>query len=180
MIKYDKRENNAVLQWSYLTFKNFQKVPPLSFTKSELASLYQSAVAKGETLKLGTGDDSYIHAAVHELDEGSSINTHEETPTASTSEDSGYYYYYYPIKSFIDQLTSQTGSVRIFNDNLSFFCLFHQHIFFCNETWSFKICPFWKGIGIFRKNAETFNKICVDILKYTSPKQVPKMKKMRS
>lgn len=92
----------------------FQKVPPLTLTKSELASLYQSAVAKGETLKLGTGDDSYIHAAVHELEDGSPNSSHNGETPSSTSEDSGYYYYYYPIKSFIDELTSQVGTVIIF------------------------------------------------------------------
>lgn len=98
---------------------SFQKVPPLALTKSDLAALYETAISKGETLKLGAGEDSYINAAVHELDDDSHIGHTEEAPSSSNS---GYYYYYYPIKSFIDELTSQTGPVSINN---------------VNEKWSF-------------------------------------------
>lgn len=87
-----------------------QKVPPLSLTKSELAAIYESAVSKGETVKLGTGADSYIHAAVHEIDEGTS--DHHNGDALPSSSGSGYYYYYYPIKSFIGELTSTAESVR--------------------------------------------------------------------
>lgn len=94
-----------------------QNVPPLSLTKGELAALYESAVAKGETIKLDTGDNTYVHAAVHELDESPSF-IHEqkvshpaENAADSGGGDDGYYYYYYPVKSFLDEMTSQASSV---------------------------------------------------------------------
>ncbi|KAJ8923506.1 hypothetical protein NQ315_010084 [Exocentrus adspersus] len=90
-------------------------VPPISLTKGELAALYEAAVAKGETLKLDTGDDSYIHAAVHELDSeshkepGYHLSEHS-AHSPDSSDPMGYYYYYYPIKSFLDELSSQPSS----------------------------------------------------------------------
>jgi hypothetical protein len=95
-----------------------KSVPPLSLTKGELAALYEAAVSKGETVKLNAGDNSYIHAAVHELDESPSYVHEHETPHSSGSSSSssdddgtGYYYYYYPVKSFLDEMTSQSSSV---------------------------------------------------------------------
>ncbi|CAH1378332.1 uncharacterized protein [Tenebrio molitor] len=94
-----------------------KSVPPLSLTKGELAALYEAAVSKGETVKLNAGDNSYIHAAVHELDESPSYVHEHETPHSSGSSSSssdddgtGYYYYYYPVKSFLDEMTSQSSS----------------------------------------------------------------------
>ena len=96
--------------------QNNKSVPPLSLTKGELAALYEAAVSKGDTVKLDAGDNTYIHAAVHELDESpaASYNHEHKTPPSSTSSGddvSGYYYYYYPVKSFLDEMTSQSSSV---------------------------------------------------------------------
>lgn len=78
----------------------------MSLTKGELLSLYENAIAKGDTLKLDAGDNTFVNAAVHELDE------HEDHLPLKEPKKDGYYYYYYPIKSFIDEMTSQTsGSV---------------------------------------------------------------------
>ncbi|XP_050314027.1 uncharacterized protein LOC126748692 isoform X2 [Anthonomus grandis grandis] len=89
-------------------------VPPLSLTKGELAALYEQAVSKGESLKLDTGDSEYVHAVVHHLDEDKPADSHvtfpkehEVTEHEAPSEDAGYYYYYYPLKSFMDEFTSQ-------------------------------------------------------------------------
>nr|XP_023023885.1 uncharacterized protein LOC111512029 [Leptinotarsa decemlineata] len=91
------------------------EVPPLSLTKGELAALYESAISKGETLQLDGGDDTLIHTAVHELDgsESSPFHSHNSVQDSDISKNedaSGYYYYYYPIKSFIDEMTSQASS----------------------------------------------------------------------
>lgn len=102
-----------------------KNVPPLSLTKGELAALYESAVAKGETIKLDTGDNSYVHAAVHELDESPNFIHEQKVPHSSEDVgdtgggDDGYYYYYYPVKSFLDEMTSQATSVS--NKNKIFF-----------------------------------------------------------
>lgn len=81
------------------------QVPPLSLTKGELAALYENAVSKGDTIKLNAGDNSFVHAAVAELD-GTESNSN--SGSSGNSDDSGgYYYYYYPIKSFIDELSSK-------------------------------------------------------------------------
>lgn len=125
-------------------------VPPLALTKGELAAMYEQAVAKGETLKLDTGNHEYVHALVHHLDDsgspekpmnedyaptgshdypsqdhdthdyGHDHDYHHDTPhPESTKEDGGFYYYYYPIKSFLDEISSQPTeedhSVRIIN-----------------------------------------------------------------
>lgn len=112
----------------------------MGLTKVELAALYQSAVAKGETLKLDTGDESYIHAAVHEIDESgghhfdpqpNEYETHQsfegpEHVSATTEEgddSDGYYYYYYPLKAFIDELSSQPSSV-----SRESMCYVHLHL----------------------------------------------------
>ncbi|KAJ8982813.1 hypothetical protein NQ317_010434 [Molorchus minor] len=52
------------------------EVPPISLTKGELAALYEAAITKGETLKLDTGDNTYINAAVHELDTSENQESH--------------------------------------------------------------------------------------------------------
>lgn len=75
-----------------------------------MAALYEKAVAKGEVVKLATGDNEYIQAAVHEIEE-TTPNTQDAD--ASTSSENGYYYYYYSLKSFLDELTSPTGTVNI-------------------------------------------------------------------
>ncbi|XP_063928105.1 uncharacterized protein LOC135141186 isoform X2 [Zophobas morio] len=98
--------------------QNNKSVPPLSLTKGELAALYEAAVSKGDTVKLDAGDNTYIHAAVHELDESpaASYNHEHKTPPSSTSSGddvSGYYYYYYPVKSFLDEMTSQSSSHNV-------------------------------------------------------------------
>ncbi|KAG5874260.1 hypothetical protein JTB14_028070 [Gonioctena quinquepunctata] len=80
------------------------EAPPLTLTKGELAALYESAIAKGETLHLDGGDNTFIHTAIHEIGG-------DNAPLVTKNEDtSGYYYYYYPIKSFIDEMTSQASS----------------------------------------------------------------------
>lgn len=94
-----------------------KNVPPLSLTKGELAALYEAAVSKGETVKLNTGDNSYIHAAVHEMSDSPSYVSENKAPEGSESngeggEDAGYYYYYYPVKSFLDDMATQSTSVR--------------------------------------------------------------------
>ncbi|XP_019868879.2 uncharacterized protein LOC109597556 isoform X2 [Aethina tumida] len=88
------------------------QVPPLSLTKGELAALYENAVSKGDTIKLNAGDNSFVHAAVAELD-GTESNSN--SGSSGNSDDSGgYYYYYYPIKSFIDELSSkQSHNINI-------------------------------------------------------------------
>lgn len=84
-------------------------VPPLSLTKGELAELYEKAVNKGKLVKIENGNGPHIHAAVHEIEEAAT----EWDGDAETAEshkgdgDDGYYYYYYPLKSFIDEMTSQ-------------------------------------------------------------------------
>lgn len=92
-----------------------QNVPPLTLTKGELAALYEAAVAKGETVKINSGGNSYIQAAVHELDDThDSFTDQHEAATAGSGDSgdtSGYYYYYYPIKSFLDEISSQPSSV---------------------------------------------------------------------
>ncbi|KAH1029970.1 uncharacterized protein LOC109540942 isoform X1 [Dendroctonus ponderosae] len=116
-------------------------VPPLALTKGELAAMYDQAVAKGETLKLDTGNHDYVHALVHHLDDDGSPEkpmnedytspgshdypsqdhdahdyghdtthhdyNHDTPHPESTKEDGGFYYYYYPIKSFLDEISSQ-------------------------------------------------------------------------
>ncbi|XP_045482483.1 uncharacterized protein LOC123686417 isoform X2 [Harmonia axyridis] len=82
-------------------------VPELSLTKGELASLYQEAVSKGHTVQLETGEDTYVNAAIHEV-EDSEQNRHPSGDVEdSHADETGYYYYYYPIKSFLDEITSQ-------------------------------------------------------------------------
>lgn len=78
-------------------------VPPLSLTKGELAELYENAVSKGKLVKIEHGDGPHIHAAVHEIQDAPEWGKDAEP---SESED-GYYYYYYPLKSFIDEMSSQ-------------------------------------------------------------------------
>lgn len=87
-------------------------VPPLSITKGELAALYEAAVSKGKTVKINHGEGPHIHAAVHELEDHPSwTHEHEEDVEEPHHDDgSGYYYYYYPLKSFIDELSSQPSS----------------------------------------------------------------------
>ncbi|CAH0562388.1 unnamed protein product [Brassicogethes aeneus] len=90
-------------------------VPPLTLTKGELAALYENAVHKGETIKLNAGDNSYVHAAVAELDGSESkIHSHED----HSDDTDGYYYYYYPIKSFLDEMSSQPAHGH--NDKIHF------------------------------------------------------------
>ncbi|XP_050519460.1 uncharacterized protein LOC114324994 isoform X2 [Diabrotica virgifera virgifera] len=91
-------------------------VPTLGLTKGELAALYENAIAKGETLKLDTGENSYIHAAVHELDGNDAYPPHHDEvnhvdhlPAEDSKNEDGYYYYYYPIKSFIDHISGSTS-----------------------------------------------------------------------
>lgn len=76
-------------------------------------------MAKGETLQLDTGDNSHIHAAVHELDSSETHKSHsyhspeEHVESPDGNDPAGYYYYYYPIKSFLDEMSSQPSSVSI-------------------------------------------------------------------
>ncbi|XP_044765868.1 uncharacterized protein LOC123322089 [Coccinella septempunctata] len=79
-------------------------VPELSLTRGELASLYEEAVSKGHTVQLETGaDSSYVNAAIHEITDVKATNDEE----SQHADETGYYYYYYPIKSFLDEITSQ-------------------------------------------------------------------------
>lgn len=83
-------------------------VPPLSLTKGELAELYENAVNKGKLVKIEHGEGPHIHAAVHEIEDPPQWGADAETSESHKSEgDDGYYYYYYPLKSFIDEMTSQ-------------------------------------------------------------------------
>ncbi|CAH1129046.1 unnamed protein product [Ceutorhynchus assimilis] len=98
--------------------RNYQyaeSVPPLSLTKGELTDLYQQAVAKGETIKLDTGEHEYVNAVVHHLDNEPSPHEDLSPHEAGPSEDAGYYYYYYPIKSFLDEITSQPSEEHSHN-----------------------------------------------------------------
>lgn len=81
-------------------------VPPLSLTKGELAELYEDAVNKGKLVKIEHGEGPHIHAAVHEIEDPPTWDT-EPSESHKTENDDGYYYYYYPLKSFIDEMTSQ-------------------------------------------------------------------------
>lgn len=93
-------------------------VPPLTLTKGELVALYEQAASKGETIKLDTGNNEYLSAVVHHMDDDTPsdhvYNSHPKDEKHGPSEDDGYYYYYYPIKSFLDEITSEptgyTGS----------------------------------------------------------------------
>lgn len=120
-------------------------VPPLSLTKGELAELYEKAVNKGKLVKIEHGDGPHIHAAVHELDEPPSEwgddSEQSESNNKGETED-GYYYYYYPLKSFIDEMTSQPhmdvgiqnkSSLRRFK-NISYFQHPHHHYFQSKTT----------------------------------------------
>lgn len=83
-------------------------IPPLSLTKGELAALYEKAVSKGKLVKIENGNGPHIHAAVHEIEEPAEWDEGSETSESHKTEgDNGYYYYYYPLKSFIDEMTSQ-------------------------------------------------------------------------
>ncbi|XP_060537067.1 uncharacterized protein LOC132708636 isoform X1 [Cylas formicarius] len=82
------------------------EVPPLTLTKGELTSLYETAMANGHSVKLDTGENGYIHAAVHHLDEAGHETQHVPYGTDDHDDSAGYYYYYYPIKSFLDKFTS--------------------------------------------------------------------------
>lgn len=84
-----------------------QPVPTLGLTKGELTELYESAINRGKTIKLDTGDGDLVHAAVHEID-----SVHEPSDHHATADDSsGYYYYYYPLKSFMDEMYSSSNDV---------------------------------------------------------------------
>lgn len=94
-------------------------LPPLSLTKGELAAFYESAVSNGDTVKLNTGNNTYVHAAVHELDQSGGQYFDEKVGGGFSLADNsvhdaddlnGYYYYYYPIKNFIDELSRQPAS----------------------------------------------------------------------
>lgn len=114
--------------------------PPLSLTKGELAALYEAAIAKGETIKLDTGDNSYVNAAIHELDgaETQDINSKKHNYNTETSssisgnegDSSGYYYYYYPIKSFLDEMISQSHQVMLINYKYLHAIMYSQHKLF--------------------------------------------------
>ncbi|XP_072401911.1 uncharacterized protein [Diabrotica undecimpunctata] len=100
-------------------------VPTLGLTKGELAALYENAIAKGETLKLDTGENTYIHAAVHELDGNDAYPPHHEEldhvdhlPAEESKNEDGYYYYYYPIKSFIDHMSGSTVTIKKERDKM--------------------------------------------------------------
>ncbi|KAL1493163.1 hypothetical protein ABEB36_011273 [Hypothenemus hampei] len=84
-----------------------EAVPPLALTKGELSAMYEQAISKGETIKLSTGDNEYVNALVHHIDDEPSEKHQGEPQHEHQNEDSGYYYYYYPIKSFIDDISSQ-------------------------------------------------------------------------
>lgn len=94
-------------------------VPPLSLTKGELAELYEKAVNKGKLVKIENGNGPHIHAAVHEIEEPAEWNDDSEPSESHKPEgEDGYYYYYYPLKSFIDEMTSQPYTeVSIPNNN---------------------------------------------------------------
>lgn len=81
-------------------------VPPLSLTKGELAELYENAVNNGKMVKIEHGGGPHIHAAVHEIDDTPTWDA-EPSESHKTENEDGYYYYYYPLKSFIDEMTSQ-------------------------------------------------------------------------
>lgn len=83
-------------------------VPPLSLTKGELADLYQNAVGNGKIVKIDHGDGPPIQAAVHEIEEPLEWDGNAEISESNKpGGEDGYYYYYYPLKSFIDEMTSQ-------------------------------------------------------------------------
>lgn len=90
-------------------------VPPLSLTKGELAALYESAVSKGHTVNIDHGDGPPIHAAVHELEDHSSWedgdhSAHPDGHEKPEEDATGYYYYYYPLKSFMNEMASQSSA----------------------------------------------------------------------
>ncbi|KAF5296886.1 hypothetical protein FQR65_LT10152 [Abscondita terminalis] len=75
-----------------------EKVPMLSLTKGELATLYESAVANQQYVKSEDPNYPYSNTVVHEIDEDLS-KPHADH---GAEESGGYYYYYYPLNSFMD------------------------------------------------------------------------------
>lgn len=103
--------------------QHVEDVPPLTLTKGELTAIYEQAIAKGETVKVNTDDNGYVNALVHHIDE----DAHPEKPIPTeisphhheaVSEDAGYYYYYYPIKSFLEEFTSQPPEEHHVSDHI--------------------------------------------------------------
>ncbi|GJQ67464.1 hypothetical protein Trydic_g5121 [Trypoxylus dichotomus] len=85
-------------------FKTVRKptMPVYQPSKEELAKLYQTAVGKGDTVKIQTPENGlHSEAAVYEIDEHPKHESNEEDTSA-------YYFYYYPLKSFLDELTWST------------------------------------------------------------------------
>lgn len=90
-------------------------IPPLSLTKGELSALYETAISKGNAVKIDNFGAPSLQAAVHHLpDDHHSKWIEDEHPEHTTapppehhpSEDEEYYYYYYPLKSFMDEMKS--------------------------------------------------------------------------
>lgn len=78
---------------------------PPTLTKGELASLYEAAIANGNTVQLGgyntkgqgVADSIPIQAAIHEIRD--QYQGQNQQPQHGTD---AYYYYYYPLKTFLD------------------------------------------------------------------------------
>lgn len=76
-------------------------MPVFQANKGQLAHLYQTALSKGDTVKIHNDDgSSTIDAAVYEIDDS---HKHE---MSNDEESSAYYFYYYPLKAFLDELSS--------------------------------------------------------------------------
>ncbi|KAF5300186.1 hypothetical protein FQA39_LY11220 [Lamprigera yunnana] len=85
-----------------LDVKKPQKVPMLSLTKGELASLYASAVAGQQYIKDVDSDSPFSNTVIHEIDDDTEPSLHSSKPDSINEENDGYYYYYYPLNSFMD------------------------------------------------------------------------------
>lgn len=89
-------------------------IPPLTLTKGELTALYETAISKGNAVKIDHIGGPSVQAAVHHLSQDHPIWMEDELPEHTTmsppehkpSEEEGYYYYYYPLKSFMDEMKS--------------------------------------------------------------------------
>lgn len=89
------------------------EIPPLSLTKGELTALYETAISKGNAVKIDHVNGPSVHAAVHQMTEDHPIwaeDDHIIEHTTTPPPEEGYFYYYYPLKSFMDEMKSHPMS----------------------------------------------------------------------
>lgn len=75
-------------------------------------------------MNIDHGDGPPIHAAVHELEDHPSWEDADHTDPPDNQEKpeedgTGYYYYYYPLKSFMNEMASQSSASGPEVSNLS-------------------------------------------------------------